>query len=217
MRTNCYVVSAATGDTVVIDPGDEFELIGAAIDRVPGREVHAVLCTHAHFDHLMAATAVSETYGAPLHLHGADRQMLRRANLFHRLLQKGERFPIPDIDVSLEDEMTLSFGALEVRVVHTPGHSPGSVCYELAGGLFTGDTLGPGGPGRTDLPGGDPVALRASVLRLTQEYSAGTVVHAGHGPQILLGDLEGGLRAREGQKKGGQGVKKSRRRGGRPR
>jgi hydroxyacylglutathione hydrolase len=199
LRTNCYVVSAASGDTVVIDPGDEFESIDAAIESVPDRQVHAVLCTHGHFDHLMAASPMREKYEAPLHLHPADAPLLRRASFFHRLIHEGEPFSVPPIDVPIEDGMSLSFGALRVQIAHTPGHSPGSVCYEVAGKLFTGDTLGSDGLGREDLPGGDPTALRASFRRLTHEYSAGTVINPGHGPSLLLGELAGELHALEGE------------------
>jgi hydroxyacylglutathione hydrolase len=196
LQANCYVVSAPNGDAVVVDPGDQFDLIEATI-AVRAIGIRAVLCTHAHFDHLGAAVAVCERYEVPFHLHDDDAALLRRASFTRRITGHGDSFPIPPIDVSLADGMTLLFGELEVKVVHTPGHSPGAVCFEVDGVLFTGDMIGSEGLGRTDLPGGSTEAMWASFLRLTRDYAPSTALYPGHGLPVRLGDLSSGIGAQQ--------------------
>lgn len=187
LQANCYLVAGRENEAVVIDPGEDFERIDAAIGA-HGARPRAVLCTHAHHDHVGAAVAVAEAYGAPVHLHERDVPLLRYVNLFRRALHDQRPAPVPRADVPIEDGAELRFGELEVRVLHTPGHSPGSVCFEIAGELFSGDTLGVGGPGRADLPGGDPAALAASLRRLANRFDPETVLHPGHGEATRVGE-----------------------------
>ncbi len=187
-KENCYVVACAAGDAVVIDPGGEPAQIREHV-AAAGLRVHAVVNTHAHYDHLGAVVPVVEEYGVPFHLHPDDADLLRRAN-FYRVLFLGEdSIRIPAVDVELADGDTLRFGALEVSVVHTPGHTPGSVCFEIAGELFTGDTVMAKQLGRTDLPGGDRDLLLSSVHLLAERYPTGTRLHPGHGPSALMGEV----------------------------
>jgi hydroxyacylglutathione hydrolase len=187
-KENCYVVSAPGGDTVVIDPGGELERIQAHVAE-RGLTVHAVVNTHAHYDHLGAVVAVGERYGAPFHLHPADEDLLRRANFYRTLFLGEESIPIPSVDAELADGAGLRFGSLELGVVHTPGHTPGSVCLECDGELFTGDTVMAEHLGRTDLPGGDRELLLASVALLAERYPVETLLYPGHGESSGLGDV----------------------------
>jgi hydroxyacylglutathione hydrolase len=187
-RENCYIASSPDGDAVVIDPGGELAQIQAHVAEGELR-VHAVINTHAHYDHLGAVVPVVEQYGAPFHLHPADEDLLRRANFYRTLFLGEESIQIPSADRPLEDGAHLRFGSLEVGVVHTPGHTPGSVCFECDGELFTGDTVMARHLGRTDLPGGDREQLLASVALLGERYPAGTVLHPGHGEAAALGDV----------------------------
>jgi hydroxyacylglutathione hydrolase len=187
-RENCYVVSSHDGDAVVIDPGGELAQIQAHVAEGE-RRVHAVINTHAHYDHLGAVVPAIELYGAPFHLHPADEDLLRRANFYRTLFLGEESIQIPSVDRPLADGARLRFGSLEVGVVHTPGHTPGSVCFECDGELFTGDTVMAKHLGRTDLPGGDREQLLASVALLAERYPAGTVLHPGHGEPAALGDV----------------------------
>jgi glyoxylase-like metal-dependent hydrolase (beta-lactamase superfamily II) len=95
---------------------------------------------------------------------------------------------VPEIDVPLVEGMTLAYGVLTVKVIHTPGHSPGSVCLEIDSELFSGDTIGPDGPGRTDLPGGSAEQMQQSLRRLRRSYPSETLLHPGHGSSIRLGE-----------------------------
>jgi glyoxylase-like metal-dependent hydrolase (beta-lactamase superfamily II) len=187
-KENCYVVAGPGGDAIVIDPGGELAQIQAHVVERDLR-VHAVLNTHAHYDHLGAVVPVVEQYGAPFHLHPADEDLLRRANFYRRLFLGEESIRIPSVDRELADGEQLSFGSLEVGVVHTPGHTPGSVCFECDGELFTGDTVMAKHLGRTDLPGGDRDLLMASVALIAERYPEGTRLSPGHGEAAELGEV----------------------------
>jgi hydroxyacylglutathione hydrolase len=186
-KENCYVISN-DGDAVVIDPGGAFPQVQEHVAAAQ-LHVHAVINTHAHFDHLGAATAVVKEYSAPFHLHPADSDLLRRANFYGTLFMGEEPINIPEVEVELSDGMPLRFGSLELEVVHTPGHTPGGVCFETAAGLFTGDTVMAEHLGRTDLPGGDRAVLAASLQLLSERYPPETPLHPGHGAPALLGEV----------------------------
>lgn len=187
-KENCYVASSADGDAIVLDPGGELAQIQAHVAE-RGLRVHGVLNTHAHYDHLGAVVPVVEQYGAGFHLHPADEDLLRRANFYRTLFLGEESIQIPTVDSPLSDGARLRFGSLEVRVLHTPGHTPGSVCFECDGELFTGDTVMARHLGRTDLPGGDRELLLASVALLAERYPAETLLRPGHGEPAALGDV----------------------------
>jgi hydroxyacylglutathione hydrolase len=184
-RENCYVVCAGT-DAVVVDPGGELEQIE---ERLSGLRVHAVLNTHAHYDHLGAVVPVCDAHGCPFRLHPADEDLLKRANFYRTLFLGEDQIQIPTIDGPLAHGERLTFGALELEVVHTPGHTPGSVCFECDGELVTGDTVMARHLGRTDLPGGDREQLLASVAMLAERYPPATRIWPGHGEPAELGEV----------------------------
>lgn len=187
LAANCYVVAHPDGDAVIVDPGDDFEMIAAQVNDMDA-EVRAVLATHAHHDHIGAAAAAVEKYDAPFHLHSADHGLLVRASFYRAMLGAGERFPIPEIDVALEDDMTLRFGGLELAVIHTPGHTHGGVCFLTEGELFSGDTIMADRLGRTDLPTGDSEALAESAALVVDRCPPETLLRPGHGDPAPLGD-----------------------------
>ena len=161
VQTNCYIVRRAErGDCVVIDPGDEAERIRQAC---AGRRIAAILLTHGHFDHIAAIRELCE--GAEIIIHELDACMLTDGRK-----NAGEIFGLPvtapEATRTVREGDTVDAAGLSFQVLHTPGHTPGSVCYELEDALFTGDTLFADGYGRTDLPGGNSQEMRASLRRL---------------------------------------------------
>jgi hydroxyacylglutathione hydrolase len=187
LEANCYLVSAASGDTAVLDPGGDAEAIVAQIEA-NGLRPRAVLATHGHYDHVGAAAELVERYRLPFAIHSAEEGSLRRVNFCRVKFHGLARVDVPAIDIDLSERAELSLGDVRLAVVHTPGHSPGSVCLEAAGALFTGDTLMATRPGNTNLADADARELSASVRRLAQRYFASTEIHPGHGRPGRLGD-----------------------------
>jgi hydroxyacylglutathione hydrolase len=187
---NGFVVACErTRAGVLIDPGDEVELLMAAV-RDLGVTVGHILLTHAHVDHITGVSAAKDAYGAPVYLHQDD------MFLYEQVVAHGAMFgmtvsaqPSPDV---FYDGSPIRFGDYEVRVLHTPGHCPGGVCLQigLAGSpgqhLFVGDTLFARSIGRTDLPGGDYGVLMRSITQVLFPLGDDAVVHPGHGPDTTI-------------------------------
>jgi hydroxyacylglutathione hydrolase len=186
LAANCYVVSSLAGDAVVVDPGGDAEAIAEHVEA-NGLRPHAVLGTHGHYDHVGALAELVERYGVPFGIHSAESDALMRVNFCRFAFHGLGRVAIPDVDLDLARFASLSFGDLEIAVVHTPGHSPGGVCFEVAGMLLTGDTLMATHLGTADMPGSDLATLEDSARRLAREYPLDTVIHPGHGAPGRLG------------------------------
>lgn len=182
MQANAYIVyQPGTGDAVVIDPGAEPDLIHIALD---GRRAAAIMLTHGHVDHIGAVAALRGPQ-TPVYIHKKDAQMLTNPNLSLAAMV-GAMGNQGDADAMLE-EGPLMLAGLPFEVLHTPGHTPGSVCLRIGDTLFTGDTLFRAGVGRTDFPGGDDAALARSIDRLMR-LDADTRVYPGHGRATTIGD-----------------------------
>ena len=188
---NAYLVAESDGPAaVLIDPGDEVEeiLATAARERL---DVQAILLTHAHLDHITGVGRARAALGVETWLHEDDRP------LYDAVVQQGLMFglrvvPQPQVDRVCTSGQTMAFGALEIRVHHTPGHSPGGVCFEVRdrGGdpqLIVGDTLFAGSIGRTDLPGGNHGVLIRSIRDVLFAFADDTPAHPGHGPATTIG------------------------------
>jgi len=187
IQTNCYIVGCEqTKEGAIIDPGGHPERILAEVKR-HGLAVNYVLNTHAHFDHTDANRAVVAATGAPLALHAADRPLLQAAGGAALFGLRADPSPPPDLELRDGDE--LEVGRLRLRVLHTPGHTPGHVCFYEAdeGVLFDGDLLFYQGVGRTDLPGGSWTQLMDSIRRILFALPDETIVYPGHGPATTLG------------------------------
>jgi glyoxylase-like metal-dependent hydrolase (beta-lactamase superfamily II) len=185
-RENCYVVgSRRTGEAVVIDPGDEPEEI-LALARDMGVTIKRIVCTHAHLDHILAATPIKQATGATFLLHAADLDLSREAALQAR--QFGwEAPPAPPPDAFIADGSDVELAGTQIRVIHTPGHTQGSVSLYVNGMLFSGDTLFRGSIGRTDLPGGSYPQLMQTILNRLLSLPDETVVLPGHMLETTIG------------------------------
>ena len=173
-------------DCVVVDPGDECPKLQRAIGD---KKVSAILLTHGHFDHIMAVGELAAATGAPVYIHPLDMEMLNDPALNGRLSLMGvNAMPGPAIRAEALDE-ELSVAGMDFEIIHTPGHSKGSVCLYLPdeGALFAGDTLFMGGLGRMDLHGGSPLEMRESLRRLFT-LPGEVRVYPGHGPSTTIGD-----------------------------
>ncbi|HYC78192.1 MAG TPA: MBL fold metallo-hydrolase [Planctomycetota bacterium] len=190
LQCNCSIVGdPATGEAVVIDPGDDAPEILTRLKKLGLRAV-TLVHTHAHFDHVGAARAVSEKTGAGIRLHEKDLFLYENLDMQGRLF--GFSFdPVLPLEGFLVDGATAGSGRSEVEVLHTPGHTPGSVCFRWRAGtrevVFTGDTLFKGSVGRTDLWGGDFEQLRTSIATRLYALSEDATVIPGHGPATTIG------------------------------
>lgn len=184
LETNCYLAWEEDKQAVVIDPGAEAGRILGEAEKA-GVQVRQVLLTHVHFDHMLAAREVMEATGAGLSVHEADAAALTNpARSLLALFMPGRRYALSAGRLLTEGD-TVEAGQLKLTVLHTPGHTPGSVCFRTGGVIFSGDTLFMDGEGRTDFPGGDPAAMRASLRRLA-ELPDDYAVYPGHGPATTL-------------------------------
>ncbi len=190
LQCNCTVLAdPVSREAVVIDPGDEPERILRVVESMKLKPV-ALLHTHAHLDHITASRAVKEATGAPIRLHPDDRPLydaLPEQAAFFGLRAEA---PLPP-DAPLADGEIVRFGAYRLHAIHTPGHTPGSTCFSLEGDsplLFSGDTLFRRSIGRTDLWGGDPDAILASIRQRLFALPGDTPVVCGHGPDTTIGE-----------------------------
>jgi len=188
LQTNCYIVGdAGTGEAMVIDPGGDAERILESLDRVKLKAT-LIVNTHGHFDHIMANRELMEATGAPLAIHPDDNAMLGNP-LRSFALFMGRMRPSPPATVLLGEDSTVTVGAFQFQVLHTPGHSAGSISLwcPVEKVVFCGDVLFNMGIGRTDFPGGSHKTLLQSIRDKLFTLPDDTVVFPGHGPETTIG------------------------------
>ena len=183
---NSYVVTDG-GEAIVVDPGEASPTLLEALD---GHGVKAIVNTHCHCDHCGGNAALVKNTGAPLLCHEGDLELLR--NVETQGLMFGCPFPpSPDPDRFLTEGDTITVGGVALRVLHTPGHSPGHIVLAGDGFVICGDVLFAGSIGRTDLPGGDHATLLNSIRDKLLPLPDETVVYSGHGPTTTIGAERG--------------------------
>jgi hydroxyacylglutathione hydrolase len=189
---NGFVVACGeTRDAILIDPGDEVDDLLRIVES-QRLTVRHILLTHAHMDHVSGVARAKRATAASIGVHRDD------VFLYEAAVEQGRMFgysleapPAPDVDLAASGP--IGFGEFEALVRHTPGHSPGGVCLQIAGPgaggthLFVGDTLFAGSIGRTDLPGGDYDTLMRSIRDVLFSFGDAAIVHSGHGPDTTIG------------------------------
>jgi hydroxyacylglutathione hydrolase len=191
LACNCsIVVDPESRSAVVIDPGGDVDIIQARLQETSATLV-AIVHTHVHIDHVGATAALQRWSGAPARIHEADRFLLD--TMFFQAALVGMTLPERcDVTGDLVDGGVIRAGGIELAVLHTPGHSPGSVSFILAHDdrtiAFVGDTLFRHGIGRTDLFGGNSTQILRSIRTKLFALDDATVVVPGHGPKTTIGD-----------------------------
>ncbi len=186
LEVNCYIVGCEkTRKAAVVDPGGHVQAILNRLEK-HNLKLDVVINTHGHFDHIGGNRELIEKSGVELLIHGADRFLIdsvpEHARMFGIIAE-----PSPAPDRELVDGDTIQVGELTIKVIHTPGHTPGGVCLLVDGHLVVGDTLFNGSIGRTDLPGGSFEQLIASIQERLFPLPDETQVFPGHGPATTIG------------------------------
>jgi hydroxyacylglutathione hydrolase len=203
LQCNCHIIGdPKTREAIVIDPGDDSAKILEVIER-HHLKVTAIAVTHTHIDHVIGLRRVHEVTGAPVYVHGDDLDLYRMLEMQANWL--GWKTPqTSPIDQLVREGDVIRWGAYEAQIIHTPGHTPGSICLYMpsdkpeenaaaapakrgTGKLFAGDTLFAGSIGRTDLWGGDFAGIIRSLKGKLLELPDETIVYPGHGELTTIG------------------------------
>jgi hydroxyacylglutathione hydrolase len=186
---NCIIIRRRdTKSALVIDPGLQVDAVSDFIDKQDLKVEH-ILLTHGHVDHVFGVPKIKEQTGAPTYMHSLDLfQLQRNPTVIRQFGLDPDQFSQPVIDHELEEGHPVGWEDLLFDVIHTPGHTQGSVVFLLGQRCIAGDTLFRRGVGRTDLPGGDFDALIASIQGKLYKLPPETIVYPGHGPMTTIGE-----------------------------
>lgn len=184
LAANCYIImDEETKETVVLDPGGDVDDIEKALN-ILGAKVKYILLTHGHFDHTTGVDELQAITKAQVAIGTADNEMiLKNVQDYGPFIEGGAH-------ITLNHGDSLTFGKSNLKVIHTPGHTPGGVCFQIENMIFSGDTLFKGSVGRCDLAGGDGEALKRSIKEKLMVLPKKTIVYPGHGPSTTIGDEE---------------------------
>ena len=186
LQTNCYILQSDS-TALVVDPGDEPERILRFLTDIAVKPSR-IIATHTHFDHVLGVDSIRDKFQIPFLIHHDDLSMLESMQSRVRQIMGFSVPPPPKVDQFLRDGESIAFGEDRVKVIHTPGHSPGSISLVGPRFVLTGDALFNQSIGRTDLPGGDFDTLIRSITDRLFSLDDDTTVYPGHGPETSIGD-----------------------------
>lgn len=180
---NCYIVmDEKTKDAVVLDPGGDGEMLERAIKDMKAN-VKSILLTHGHMDHVGGVEYLSDKLNVPFYISKIDEEYMEKDNYVFGSIRNANGY--------LEDGNALSFGSLNIKVIATPGHTKGGLCFLIEDKLFTGDTLFQGSIGRTDFIGGSFLEIIDSIKTKLLPLGDEIEVYPGHGPKSSIGYEKG--------------------------
>lgn len=185
-QENTFIIGCEeTKEGAVIDPGMDADRIIRQIDAL-GLNVTKIINTHAHIDHIGAVEEIRQAKGAKFYIHKNEEPLVKAYD--NQCQMFGVRFGSePGIDGYLEEGDVVEVGNLRGKVILTPGHSPGGICFHFGERVFVGDALFMGSIGRTDLPGGNTEELISNIKNKLLTLPPETIVHCGHGPDTTIG------------------------------
>jgi len=186
LQTNCYILQSDSA-ALLVDPGDEPERILRFLNDLSVKPSR-IIATHTHFDHVLGVDAIRAKLKIPFLIHEDDLSMLESMQSRLPQIMGFSVPPPPNVDQFLKNGESIAFGQEKVKVIHTPGHSPGSISLAGQGFVLTGDALFNQSIGRTDLPGGDFDTLVRSIAERLFSLGDDTIVYPGHGPETSIGD-----------------------------
>jgi len=187
LEANCYILAdEKTKRAIIIDPGGEAKKILEVIKQNKLKVIY-IINTHAHIDHIGANDIIRENTGASLLIHSADAYLLKDMEMNLSTIMNEERGPLLPPTRVLEDGDEIKVDQICLQVLHTPGHTPGSICLYVKDRVFAGDTIFAGGVGRVDLPGGNFTDLQNSIREKLLTLPKEVIVHPGHGPDTTIG------------------------------
>jgi len=184
LQANCYIVADEKGKGFIIDPGGDGEMIIDVVKK-NNLDILYIIATHAHIDHIADLEKIKNFTDARFLLHPLDVPFLEDPDLnLSNLMYDPRVFPHPDR--LLKNKEKIMVGSIEFEVIHTPGHTPGSICIRVNKYIFTGDTLFCTGIGRVDLPGGNFQTLQSSIRDKIFSLPEDTEIFPGHGPESTV-------------------------------
>ncbi len=186
IRENCYLlVDEKSGEAALVDPGKYGVDVKSMLEKNNVSRLKYILLTHGHFDHILGAVHAKDDVGGEIAIHEADADCLYDAEKAHAVNAFAKKFVATKADVILKDGDSLFLGETEIKVMHTPGHTLGSVCFIADGKIISGDTFFKGTVGRTDLYGGDMKTLMESVMKISA-LEGDYEVYPGHNEATTL-------------------------------